>query len=311
MYVFIIIFLFTKYCPINALLCMTNKDGSILAEPKCEFVLNINNSIPPITQFLAKYSQCAIHNADSVVLLGHSDGSCFADVDIDYVANTMRIHLTHVTAAQSLLSPYDDMFGFANGIKSVVQFKVVGNLEKKKINLITRLQCKTSDNCALDKIRYLLSNLTNSHTRLSTFKDTIKLLHNPMSKVASGLSCLYDGEDMECSNGEDRCIFDLSKGSLIRNGCFDGDSNEIYDLEYRFNMIEEIASDGFYSVHDAFKIYYLCNTDLCNNDDIVEKVDHLLYSFVLGSSSNDKIVHRNISYIKPLPSTPPKPKPLV
>lgn len=180
---FIFLCLFTKYFPIDSLRCMTNKDGSVLSTIRCEFSLKINEPIPKDSEFLINYTQCDIHEADSIVVMGHSDGSCYADVTIDFKTKTMIIHLTHVAGLQSLVSPYDDMFGIGNGIRSVLQYKVAANLKHETVQFITRIQCKTFDNCALDKLRYLLSNLTNAHTRLEIFKDAIKLLRKSDSTV--------------------------------------------------------------------------------------------------------------------------------
>jgi hypothetical protein len=160
---------------------MTNEAGSITSLTECRFTLNIKDPIPDDTKLIATPSKCAIHNADSVALLGHSDGSCYAEVSINYDTKEMTITLTHVSIVQSMLSPYDDMFGIANGIRSVVQYKINGNLEQQKIEMVTRIQCKTYDNCALDKLRKLLSNLTISTTRLNIFKEVTHLLNSPHS----------------------------------------------------------------------------------------------------------------------------------
>jgi hypothetical protein len=89
-----------------------------------------------------------------------------------------------------MLSPYDDMFGIANGIRSVIQYKIDGNLEQQKLEMVTRIQCKTYDNCALDKLRKLLPNLSISETRLNIFKEVITLLNSPHASQGSELKYL-------------------------------------------------------------------------------------------------------------------------
>jgi hypothetical protein len=100
----------------------------------------------------------------------------------------MIVTLTHVTGLHSFQSPYDDMFGFLNGIQSVVQYKINGHLEKEKVQMITRIQCKTYDNCALDKLRKLLPNLTISDTRWNIFKELRTFLNTPESTQGSSLT---------------------------------------------------------------------------------------------------------------------------
>jgi hypothetical protein len=167
---------------------MTHKSGSILSQSECTFTLNINDQIPDNTKLVAIPSKCAMHEADSITILSHSDGSCYAEISIDYYTKKMTIKLTHVSFLQSTLSPYDDMFGFANGIKSVIQYKINGNLEQEKIEMITRIQCKTYNDCALDKLRKLLPNLTISDARLHIFKQVIKLLNTRDSNESQGLT---------------------------------------------------------------------------------------------------------------------------
>ncbi|CAF5126490.1 unnamed protein product, partial [Rotaria sp. Silwood1] len=99
----------------------------------------------------------------------------------------MLVELTHISAAQSVLSSYDDMFGVDTGIRSVVQYRIMGNLKNKTIFIRKRIQCKTYDNCALDKLRKLLSNLTISETRLNIFKKNMKLLYTSDSIGVSEL----------------------------------------------------------------------------------------------------------------------------
>ncbi|CAF4361158.1 unnamed protein product [Rotaria sp. Silwood2] len=290
-----------------ALRCMTNQAGTVISLSTCIFELNINDPIPDDVTLSATFSDCAIHEADSMSLLGHTDGSCYSEVSIDYNTQKMKVYLTHVTGLQSFSDPYDNMLGFANGIKSVVQYKIAGNLEQAKIQMTTRIQCKTSDNCALDKLRNLLSNLTITETRLDIFKKIIGLLDTSDSIGISGLSCIKDDIDVQCENNEHHCIFSFSKGHSLRKDCAMNYSHVQYDIEYRFNIIEEISNYGIDNSHNAFKFFYLCNSDFCNNDGHVVKVDHLLYSFALASLTNDKINNTNTNYNQPSPQISPTP----
>ncbi|CAF3904546.1 unnamed protein product [Rotaria sp. Silwood1] len=285
---------------------MTNQAGSIISLSTCTFELYINDSFPNNKDLVNTYKNCAIHEANSMSILGHTDGSCYAEISIDYNTQKMKIYLTHVTAVQSVLSPYDDMLGLAKGIKSVVQYKITGNLEQEKIQMTTRIQCKTSDNCALDKLRNLLSNLTITETRLNIFKKTIELLHTSDPIGISELNCIKDDTDIRCANNEHQCIFSFSKGHSIQKDCAMNYSHIQYDIEYRFNIIEDISNYGIDNTHEAFKFFYLCNSDFCNNDGNIIKIDHLLYSFALASLTNDKINNTNYNDI-PLPQINPTP----
>jgi hypothetical protein len=176
---------------------MTNEGGSIASLIECKFDLNIKDSIPDDKKLVAPPSKCALHNADTIALFGHSDGSCYAEVAINYYTKKMIVKLTHVTIAQSMLSPYDDMFGIANGIRSVIQYKIDGNLEQQKLEMVTRIQCKTYDNCALDKLRKLLPNLSISETRLNIFKEVITLLNSPHASQGSVLKYEWISLDLK------------------------------------------------------------------------------------------------------------------
>jgi len=81
-----------------------------------------------------------------------------------------------------------------------------------------------------------------------------------------------DNSDVKCEEGDNRCKFDHPKKSPIKKGCASKDSNGDYDLEYRFNVIEEIEDSGIDNSASALKYFYLCNTDNCNSDDHVVKV---------------------------------------
>jgi hypothetical protein len=159
-----------------------------MSTSSCEFELNINDPIPNDATLTGTASKCAIQNADLITVFGSSDGSCYGEVSIDYDTGKMMVKLTGVSVAHSLISPYDDMFGILNGIKSVIQYKINGNLEKEKIQMTTRIQCKTYDNCAIDKLRKILQNLTISDARRKIFKELIKFLNKPEHAEVSQLT---------------------------------------------------------------------------------------------------------------------------
>jgi hypothetical protein len=167
---------------------MSNADSGLLLTSQCTFELNINDPIPDDSKLATPTSKCAMREADSIILFSHSDGSCYGEVSIDYDTKKMMIKLTHVSSLESVLSPYDDMFGFLNGITSVAQYKINGNLETEQIQMTTRIQCKTYDNCALDKLRKLLPNLIISEPRQNIFKELIKFLNTPESTPSSKLT---------------------------------------------------------------------------------------------------------------------------
>ncbi len=188
MFFIVFVLFFSKYFQVNSLKCMTNIDGTLLSPTKCKFDLHINDPIPTNNALTSPASTCAIHDADSKTPIGTVSGSCYGEVSIDYNKKTMTIELTHVPAAASMLSPYDDMFGFLSGIKSVVQYKINGNFEKEEIQMTTRIQCQTSDNCALDKLRKLISNLTIINARKNIFKELTNFLNPPDSTPPSELT---------------------------------------------------------------------------------------------------------------------------
>ncbi|CAF5155246.1 unnamed protein product, partial [Rotaria sp. Silwood1] len=143
-----------------------------------------------------------------------------------------------------------------------------------------------------------------TNTRLNIFKKTIELLHTSDSIGISELNCIKDDTDIRCANNEHQCIFSFSKGHSIQKDCAMNYSYVQHDIEYRFNIIEDISNYGIDNTHEAFKFFYLCNSDFCNNDGNIIKVDHLLYSFALASLTNDKINNTNYNDI-PLPQINP------
>jgi hypothetical protein len=162
---------------------MTNSDNSI-----CEFNLDLGKSIPTNDELTSAIGKCTIDEADITVLTVTTAGSCYAEVSIDYNKKTMTIQLLRLFPIASFASPYDDMFGFFNGIKSVVQYKINGNLETDELQMTTRIQCTTGDNCALDKLRRLMSNLTISDARKNIFKELKNFLNPSASNPPSQLT---------------------------------------------------------------------------------------------------------------------------
>ncbi len=84
--------------------------------------------------------------------------------------------------------------------------------------------------------------------------------------------CVDDNnDDIQCEDDEKQCKFDRSKNGLIKS-CTSEGSTSWYDLEYRFNIIEQISDSGIDNSAPALKCFYLCNTDTCNSDDNFGKV---------------------------------------
>jgi hypothetical protein len=75
-----------------------------------------------------------------------------------------------------------------------------------------------------------------------------------------------DDAEVVCQDDENRCKFDLKKGD-VEKGCAIDDPDEEFDLEYRFNLIQEIADSGTDNSAKSLKCIYLCKTDLCNSED--------------------------------------------
>lgn len=145
----------------------------------CTFEVPFGKSIPKNDELSTSASKCAMRDADTNIKIGKADGSCYGEVSIDYVTKKITVVLKHISFLKSAKSPYDDMFGFLNGIKSVIQYKIDGNLKNGQVQMITRVQCKTSDNCALEKLRELLSDLMITDSRTKLFKQLMDLLNTP------------------------------------------------------------------------------------------------------------------------------------
>lgn len=79
--------------------------------------------------------------------------------------------------------------------------------------------------------------------------------------------------NVDCSNlAADRCKFEHSKDVTYDQECVSYDSSLMYDIEHRYNVIEELANGGEDNSGRAFKLKYQCKKDLCNDEDHYEKV---------------------------------------
>ncbi len=188
MFFIVFVLFFSKYFAVNSLRCMTSASSGwtgFLSD--CKFQLHINDSIPDDTQLTNVASNCQIRDANSFVTVSIPGGSCYGEIVIDYNTKQMEIKLTHVSALESTRSPYDDMLGLITGIQSVVQYKINGNVEKGQLKMVTRVQCKTADNCALNTLRELLSNLTISKAREKKFEELSTHLYQRDSDHQSAL----------------------------------------------------------------------------------------------------------------------------
>ena len=186
---FIIFILFISHdFQTNALQCLSSSDKKTLTKgTSCQFDRNTDQLIPNDSD-LTSSGGCRMVQ-DGVTL---SDGltvvhSCYGEVSIDYQTKAMKIFFTHVSPVDAPQDPYDDMLALFNGMESVVQYKINGNLKDDKVHMTTRVQCKTSDNCAVEKLRQLIVNLTIIDTRREIFKQLTNFLIPPTSAVASEL----------------------------------------------------------------------------------------------------------------------------
>jgi hypothetical protein len=174
---------FLQTVRVMSLQCMT--DASILLQ-QCAFTTPIAGSIPSDQDLLTQHTYCQMKEANAMLTLsGRNDGSCYAEVTINYKAKTMNVRLTHINGMWYTISPYDDMVGNNKKIKSVIQYKINGNLEKNEVELSARFQCKTGDNCALAKLRTFLPDLIKPEARLPVFQQVIALLNTPDANQGS------------------------------------------------------------------------------------------------------------------------------
>lgn len=186
MFFIIFIHLFSQSFPINAISCMTNEGNSLLNVfdiNKCAFELNIGEAMHDNNQ-IEGLPNCKTRSADTLAL----QGSCYGEVAIDYKTKKMSFRFAHVTLADSFSSPYDDMLGTFKTAESLVQYKISGNMEENSFVMVTRVQCKIQDNCALDQIRAMLPNVTIVEPRVIIFKEIGDFLNQRNGNVSDPLT---------------------------------------------------------------------------------------------------------------------------
>ena len=287
MFFILLLLFFSNFSPSHSLKCMTKKDSLSLFS--CSFELNINEPFPTDSTITRLSHNCEIEEA-TVFGIGVSlDSSCYAEITINYNTKKLSVKTIGLTLMQSKMSPYDDMAGLLTGINSVVQYKIEGKWEGEELTMTTRFQCKTFDNCALNKLRRFLPNLTNTENRLKVFKH-LKGILNPfasgdesplryerlafrirrkVSKLFSVISsCLTSDPDNDeiCAANVKSCQYRHDKNGASAVGCHDPTLPSKYDVEYRFNSVEEIEAGGDDTSSRAMKIFYLCSTSHCNTD---------------------------------------------
>ncbi|CAF1198358.1 unnamed protein product [Adineta steineri] len=273
---------------------MTNRHASILGN-KCSMNLNITDPIPTDDLLTASHTECEIKEAGVITFLGSSDGSCYAEISIDYNTKKMEVITRRVYFANSQQSPYDDMFGFANDIRSIVQYKIEGNLKQNEFKMTTRVQCDTYDNCALDKIRKLLTNLTDIVPRTQTFGQIKNFLISSTAGGAIPMICMTnpasnsneeENTDPDCSHDKSLCKYERTKEGDVEQSCKIHASSTDPVIEYRFNVLEEAANNGNIDSAQAFKIFFECNKDRCNDKNSTKHVIEMLTSLALVSTTN-------------------------
>ena len=186
MFFIVFVLLFSKSFPINAIKCMTNEQSSILnfiSTNKCAFELTIGDTMQNNNQ-MEGLPNCKTRDADT----GPLEGSCYGEIVINYATKTMSLHFTHVSLKDTFLNPYDDMFGQSQTAESLVQYKISGNMAANTFVMETRVQCRTADNCAVDKIRAMLSNLTAVDSRKKIFEELNTFLNQPDQSASDPLS---------------------------------------------------------------------------------------------------------------------------
>lgn len=186
----ILVVFFSQTVRVMSLQCMTDDTSLTAPLVQCEFTQNITDPIPTDQDLLRTQPSCTMKEANSKLstLVSYNDGSCYAEATFNYKVNTVVVRLTHVNSIWYTASPYDDMMGSNRKINSVIQYKINGNLEKNEVELSARIQCKTTDNCALTKLRALLPDLIKPEARLPVFQQVINLLNTPDANQATHLT---------------------------------------------------------------------------------------------------------------------------
>lgn len=157
MFLIIFILFFSKFFQINSIQCITKLD-KLLNTAKCQFQMNSGDNFPSDTDLTKLASQCEKRSIESALPIG--DAYCYGEVAIDYVKQTISVKLSHASGQKLLVDPYNDMVGVFTDIRSVVQYKINTNLDQNTIEMKIRILCKSADNCAVEKLRHVFSNIT-------------------------------------------------------------------------------------------------------------------------------------------------------
>ena len=191
---FVILIFFSQYCPLHSLQCLTSSD-TLLTINQCKFKLHTTDSFPDDQTLSGPGTNCKIKEASTKVFIASIPGTCYAELTINDAKKKVELVANTVTAGVSgFIDPYDDMFGFATGIESVIQYKVNANIEAKRSVLIARVQCTTSDNCAVRKLRDLFSKLIDNQRRLKSLEEIDNLLNKSPPPIGTDLKygeCIY------------------------------------------------------------------------------------------------------------------------
>jgi hypothetical protein len=84
-----------------------------------------------------------------------------------------------------------------------------------------------------------------------------------------------NAEATNCSHEEDSCKFEHSKNVESERGCFTHSTGGDYDIEFRFNEIEDMESAGSDTAEKAWKLYYLCRRNSCNSSHFIDQVSSI------------------------------------
>lgn len=183
MFFIVFVLLFSKSFAIK---CMTNEKSSLLnfiSTNKCAFEMTIGETMQDNNQ-IEGLPNCKTRDADTFGM----QGSCYGEVAINYTTKKMSFQFTHVPLRKAFSDPYDDMFGFSPTAESLVQYKIFGNMAENTVVIETRVQCRTEDNCAVDKIRAMLSNLTVVDSRQKIFEELNNFLNKPDTNASDPLT---------------------------------------------------------------------------------------------------------------------------
>lgn len=176
MFYIIFILFCSKYFSIYSLKCTSHQHFNFKS-PICTFNIHFDKLSVEFAKAAAQTSGCMTRDADKKVHIGTIHGSCYAEAEIDYENKKITFTLQHVPVKYSFMSPFDDMFGFRSGLKSIRQYKIKGNLAKVIPKMTARVQCSTDDDCAFDKLLELLPDSIIYDDRDKIFNDIKELLY--------------------------------------------------------------------------------------------------------------------------------------